>query len=256
MDGGVPRPIKRGTTRRPTVEELKWMGELGVAKQEAFMMVVPPEIEMVNHITNFKAALNGALDAMERHPQVFPSTLQGTGHITSLDAEAPAAEKPAASGTAVLATMDRERLCNDLVNTGVAAALVGGFALSNVQHNHFEREIDAEPENLPNLLLIIYVLSNFSVHACTCGALTSAIAYKRVNELDDACVVEWAARHKIWLAMPMMKFAMGVLAYMTAVLLLAYFDLAGQYPISQGITMAVGVMSMASVFMMYGALMR
>lgn len=61
----------------------------------------------------------------------------------------------------------RDRILNDVMNTVVAAALIGGFALGNISgvSTVGEKTIDK----------IIYMLSFVAVHACTCSCLTSAM---------------------------------------------------------------------------------
>ena len=56
--------------------------------------------------------------------------------------------------------IDRERVCNDQMNTGVVAALIGGFAYEALQEGIGEGT---------TLDQIIYMLSLISVHACTCS---------------------------------------------------------------------------------------
>jgi len=148
------------------------------------------------------------------------------------------------------AAPDRERLSNDMINTGVSAALIGGFALSNLQN----LTIDKDDTNwLPT---VVYCLSCFAVHACTCSALTSAILYGRVNFLDDNSIEAWGARslNKMVLSMPLWKFAMGCAAYIISVIILSFHDLDG-IDGAQGFCLTVGIMSMMSVVMTVGVLM-
>ena len=137
------------------------------------------------------------------------------------------------------APIDRDRLCNDILNTGVTAALVGGFALTNLEGGvdvdvgwvgyiiylgasagsldlwsdiacyaccccccASPRETDRDPPS---------AASYASVHACTCSALTSALMYREANLLHEDAVTAWAAERKMLLSLPMMKFGMGVL---------------------------------------------
>ena len=65
-------------------------------------------------------------------------------------------EKKVVEGEVVGEVIDRDRLCCDILNTSVMAALVGGFALGNMQ-----------PMGASFLENLIYTMSCFSVHACT-----------------------------------------------------------------------------------------
>lgn len=148
------------------------------------------------------------------------------------------------------AAPDRERLSNDMINTGVSAALIGGFALSNLQ----SLTIDKDDANwLPT---VVYCLSCFAVHACTCSALTSAILYGRVNFLDDSSIETWGARslNKMVLSMPLIKFSMGCASYIISVIILSFHDLAG-IDGAQAFCLTVGVMSMMSVVLTVGVLL-
>lgn len=104
------------------------------------------------------------------------------------------------------APVDRERLCIDIANTGVIAALVGGFALSNLQ-GHMMME-EQKHELLP---VLEYLLSVIAVHMCTCASVTSALVYRSAVYLDDDKVKEWTTSMPWrWLIpMPIMKFAAG-----------------------------------------------
>lgn len=148
-----------------------------------------------------------------------------------------------ARGRNALGMVDRERLCNDLTNTSVISALVGGFALSSLQ-------MFSEHENKPTLDLIIYVLTVFSVHACTCATLTSAVLYRVVNALDDDRLVEWAKEKRWLLLLPIMKFGMGCFVYLASVVMLSYRDLdeEGQEG-ARWAAVVIGLMSMSSVVM-------
>ena len=71
--------------------------------------------------------------------------------------------------------LDRERLCNDILNTGVMGALIGGFALSNLQ---------AGFDTAVTLDVAIYLTSFIGVHACTCSCVTSALLCEIVILFD------------------------------------------------------------------------
>lgn len=146
----------------------------------------------------------------------------------------------------LMAEPDRERVCNDVLNTSVMAALIGGFALG---------ALSAPGEDAEPLDTYIYMLSYMTVHACTCSALTSAFIYSAVNQMEDDAVTEWCATQKILLSLPMIKFVMGCMAYMVSVILGSWRDLEGD-DLARYIALAVGVMSVSSVWVAYAGIQR
>jgi hypothetical protein len=80
----------------------------------------------------------------------------------------PATVNEVAEGEPIMqgVVVDRERVCCDVLNTAVMAALVGGFALGNLSLSG--------PDTIDKW---IYLLTCFAVHACTCSAVTSAVLY-------------------------------------------------------------------------------
>jgi hypothetical protein len=104
--------------------------------------------------------------------------------------------------------IDRERLENDVTNVGVAAALIGGFALES---------LDA------SLGTFIYLLAVMAVHMCTCAALCSALIYRVVNKLSDDDIIPWVNRHKLLLHLPISKFAVGTLCYLLIVIVRSWY---------------------------------
>ena len=159
----------------------------------------------------------------------------------------PPAMEVAGSPRAIAALPDRERLSNDLMNTGVTAALVGGFALSNLQMGF--HDIDSA------FSIVIYGLAYFAVHATTCAALSSALIYRVVNQMEDDSIETWAERNTTLLRLPIMKFGMGCVSYIASVLCLAYFDLEGALA-AQILCLVIGGGSMTSVFLIQFALTR
>lgn len=135
------------------------------------------------------------------------------------------------------AQMDRERLLNDLLNTGVMAALVGGFALSNLESGVSRPGWEG---------YAIYVASYTAVHASTCSALTSALLYREANLVNEDNVEAWSRDNRKLMLMPGMKFFMGVVCYLVSVIMLAWVDLAAE-PVAQIITLVVGLGSMSTV---------
>eukprot|EP01043_Picozoa_sp_COSAG02_P006821 COSAG02_NODE_198_length_29564_cov_12.279009_20_plen_112_part_00 len=70
--------------------------------------------------------------------------------------------------------VDRDRLLNDILNTGVMGALIGGFSLSNIQ---------MAVDTAKTLDVAIYLTSFVGVHACTCSCVASAML------CEPACVL-------------------------------------------------------------------
>jgi len=120
-----------------------------------------------------------------------------------------------------------EKYRDDQMNTGVIAALIGGFALTNSWEMGVEVE-DYDPNvkrriEPRTLSVIAYVLAICAVHACTCSALVSAFLYRNLTRMkspQDA--VQWVHRHPILIETPFYKFLMGVLLYLASVILVAW----------------------------------
>jgi hypothetical protein len=133
--------------------------------------------------------------------------------------------------------VDRERLLNDILNTGVNGALIGGFALGNMQ-------MEYESPEWPQLDVAIYMTSFVGVHACTCACVTSALLYRVANGLPDVAAPDWAEKNKILLMMPMAKFGMGCVAYLCSVVLISFRDLEA-ISLWRYVALAIGLMSMS-----------
>ena len=128
--------------------------------------------------------------------------------------------------------MDFDRHRDDQLNTGVIAALVGGFSLTN----SWEMEMGGSL-----IETITYVLAIIAVHSCTCSALTSAFLYRCLTRSDPDAAVEWMESHSVMASLPFVKFVMGTLAYLSSVILVAYKEQVEEYP-AQLFTLVVGVM--------------
>lgn len=128
--------------------------------------------------------------------------------------------------------MDFDRHRDDQLNTGVIAALVGGFSLTN------SWELELEGTTIDT---ITYVLAIIAVHSCTCSALTSAFLYRSLTRSDPEEAEAWMEKH-YWIAnMPFAKFVIGTMAYLASVILVALKELVEVYE-AQLFTMAVGLM--------------
>jgi len=135
---------------------------------------------------------------------------------------------------------NRERLLNDILNTAVMGALVGGFALSQLQLEVYDEAPDA-------LDIAVYMTGCVSVHACTCSCLTSALLYRATNKLPDEACAGWAKDHPILLMMPLAKFGMGCISYLLSVICFSLRSLQ-LAPFWMWASFGVGVMSMSTVF--------
>jgi hypothetical protein len=131
--------------------------------------------------------------------------------------------------------VNRERLLNDILNTGVNGALIGGFALGNMQ-----MEYDTDK----SLDVAIYMTSFIGVHACTCACVTSSLLYRVANGLADGVAPSWVEANANLLLMPMAKFGMGCVSYLCSVVLISFRDLEA-IPFWQYVALAIGLMSMS-----------
>lgn len=178
--------------------------------------------------------------------------LEGTGIRSDAPASMPApAAKVVVAGTLTRsssvppAKFSKEVVLNDVTNSGVISALVGGFALSNVQNldlSHTESDLHE----------VNYILLYFAVHSCTCSALTSAILYRTLNLMSEDAVAVWCERRisQRILAMPMIKFVLGATAYIISVICMAMIDLADT-PFYRTLALIIGIASPATVAMTY-----
>jgi hypothetical protein len=143
------------------------------------------------------------------------------------------------------APADRERLCNDMINTSVMAALIGGFAFNNLG----ALAAPLQSGDAERLDVGIYMLNVVAVHLCTCSCLMSAFIYSVVNRLEDEAVPDWAASMpwKMMLPMPMGKFATGCVFYLISVVVMSYRDLEHEAA-CRWLAFLIGAGSVCSVF--------
>jgi len=123
--------------------------------------------------------------------------------------------------------LDRDRIMNDMTNTGTVGALIGGFALSI-----FNREFKNVPFEFATGVIIF-----LSVHLCTFAALSSAIIYRRVNCMDEDGVAKFVAKWSHIIGMPQKVFVVGCFCYLVGVILLGIANHGGldahhNYPIA------------------------
>ena len=97
-----------------------------------------------------------------------------------------------------------ERYRDDQMNTGIIAALVGGFALTNSwEMNIYENENNLDVSNIE---LSSYTLAILAVHGCTCSALVSAFLYRSITRVKSPQAgVQWVERHPILVQLPWYK---------------------------------------------------
>ena len=102
-----------------------------------------------------------------------------------------------------------ERYRDDQMNTGIIAALVGGFALTNSWEMNIYENNENENENnldLSNIELSSYTLAILAVHGCTCSALVSAFLYRSITRVKSPQAgVQWVERHPILVQLPWYK---------------------------------------------------
>mmetsp|Transcript_21527 Transcript_21527/g.54240 ORF Transcript_21527/g.54240 Transcript_21527/m.54240 type:complete len:215 (-) Transcript_21527:477-1121(-) len=190
-------------------------------------------------------------------PQIFPGIEMLTGAKSDTDRYRTATNKEAINGAGARTSASstskvennepdprlREKICNDVLNTSVMAAIVGGFALSNMQQTS-----EPFPADVKALQLAIYVCSFLAVHACTCSALTSAFVYRHVNNMaDEERLARWVNKYEKIVMLPLAKFGMGCLSYMLSVILISYKELEF-LDVWRFLCLGIGLMSMSMVF--------
>lgn len=141
-----------------------------------------------------------------------------------------------------LAPISKGSMLNDLINTGVMAAVIGGFALSNLQN--------FDPEQVTTLNIAIYIMNVLAVHANTCSSLASALLYMVVNNLVDEKAEEWRQTQpwKTLIRLPTPKFVMGTAFYLFGVLLLSWRDMmVTSTPLWRWLALGIGAGSVGMV---------
>jgi hypothetical protein len=134
--------------------------------------------------------------------------------------------------------MNYEKYRDDQMNTGVIAALVGGFALTN------SWEMESGGTLIDNSS---YILSIIAVHACTCSALTSAFIYRTLTISDEDKAVLWMQQYPWIGSLPIGKFVFGTLCYLASVILVSWNELSGEGLAPRLVTLIVGILSVGTV---------
>ena len=143
-----------------------------------------------------------------------------------------------------------EKYRDDQTNTGVIAALLGGFALTN----SWEMEVaQGGGSEISKIDIAAYSLAITSVHLCTCSALVSAFLYRSLTQ-QTTCQkgVEWMERQTVIRKCPWYKFLIGTLCYVMSVGLVAWKTLDISI-LARIITLAAAATS--SSFLMYACWM-
>ncbi len=135
-------------------------------------------------------------------------------------------------------SMTYDHYREDMVNTGVVAALLGGFSLTN----SWEMEMSGSI-----LDTVTYVIAIICVHVCTCSALTSAFLYRSLTISDPKEAVRWMDSHPTIASLPYFKFVAGVITYMASVILVAWKQLE-DVPKAKQFTFFSGLCAVSSTF--------
>lgn len=112
-----------------------------------------------------------------------------------------------------------EKYREDQMNTGVIAALLGGFALTN------SWEMEVGEGTVDAIDLAAYTLAILSVHGCTCSALASAFLYRSMTQKTPRAGVRWMKKHYVLARLPWCKFMGGTFCYIVSVILVAWSTL-------------------------------
>jgi hypothetical protein len=123
--------------------------------------------------------------------------------------------------------VDRERLLNDLTNTGVIAALLGGFALSclSIDLEPYGAHTKSSDTTLAVIGTIYWMVAFLAAHVCTLSAASSALLYRKINLLSDETALPWLQQNKRLKKMPLVCFMIGIKLYEVSIVLfgLLYF---------------------------------
>ena len=115
--------------------------------------------------------------------------------------------------------MDRDRLLNDLANTGVIAALIGGFALGALDTDALGADASGSTDEMMRAAkgLLMYM----AVHLCTFAAIASAFLYRKFNACSEAWAEAQGSIGQVYIIrqLPFYAFSVGTCMYICGVVL-------------------------------------
>ena len=102
-----------------------------------------------------------------------------------------------------------------------SATLVSGFSLGRLAKVDGNNSHDSW----------IYLLLICAIHLCTCSLLSSVLIYRRVvmSTPDELAKMEQMTFWKIMFAFPLLKFAAGLVCYLTSVIIISSRDTEGNW---------------------------
>ena len=103
----------------------------------------------------------------------------------------------------------KDQMLNDFVNTGIVAALLSGFALDNFQ--------DVESNDATALERCQAISMYFAVHMTTFSAISAALLYRVVNNLDDEAAHNFGEKSALLREAPFYVFVAGGGLYIVGV---------------------------------------
>uniref|UniRef100_A0A7S1S420 Uncharacterized protein n=1 Tax=Alexandrium catenella TaxID=2925 RepID=A0A7S1S420_ALECA len=104
--------------------------------------------------------------------------------------------------------MSRDQMLNDFTNTGVVAALIGGFALSD-----FSSIKDVSGTMSCARAVVMFL----ATHLCTASTISASLCYRAVNALDEGQAETWSVEMSSLRLMVFALFAMGGVLYVVGV---------------------------------------
>mmetsp|Transcript_15636 Transcript_15636/g.46660 ORF Transcript_15636/g.46660 Transcript_15636/m.46660 type:complete len:176 (+) Transcript_15636:84-611(+) len=108
---------------------------------------------------------------------------------------------------------DRDGLKQFVNGTAALAAFTAGGLYA---------KLDRTMPDYRGISKAIVVLQTLALHTQICSMLTSAMLMHVIIRLRDDEVSRWQRNHPLLIRLPMYKFSVGVVMYMTAVALIAY----------------------------------
>jgi hypothetical protein len=186
--------------------------------------------------------------------QVYPSSQDLKGEPSKADE----VQAPHSESSGIQA--DRERIMNDLTNTGVIAALMGGFALSSMQLdlNGYGAGANATTEMYRQLGSLFWLVAFAAAHlwfvsmsipytrvsylcglarvlternvtyGSTLSAAASALLYRKINMLEEDQVGIWLQQNRRLYKIPYASFLVGTKMYEIDIVLFGLLFYNGQ----------------------------